>query len=206
MTSLRAAGALGVVVACLALASGCMGYRRTDARPGEAVIGELAPLTGFFDVRFYQRIRVVAPPGADECRLGTFGGRNSPERRNPPDAAGELLLTAPLPDRGSKPRPVRLVCEVRGAADVRRDVPLVAVRMNARLNGRETPVYRFPPLVHMSLPDGRAVQRWARLREETCTADASNELAMLCDGDAWARLQSLDLGEGAAPDPGVSGD
>jgi hypothetical protein len=183
-----------IAIAILGLLAGCVSYHGLDAPPGGLVIRVSGPqgLSSWSD--FFQRVRIIAPPGARLCRVAYFENAGGSDRSGAPNANGEVMLT--LDYNAQQIGAERIICEMGDGGVIERDA--------RRIRIGETPYRRnmapfvhvsFPPLLHMAPGDPHAVERWSSVRAEICTAPQDDLFARICGAEAWRALQAADLGE-----------
>jgi hypothetical protein len=196
---------IAILAACVA--GGCTTidqYRYADAPPGQAVSGTspfsrtmetLNPFTGGYN-QTWTRIRVIAPPGADACRI-----------------AGQSIFISDGPSPGGKPnenREVMLAYE-EGAKSasfecrtpqgvVRRTVKASVytqpVPETAAARGRKPWTYHvLPPLVHIDPNDPGAEARWTAIAAELCPEISERVFGFVCKPGMLEKFKAADLGE-----------
>jgi hypothetical protein len=202
---------IAILAACVA--GGCTTidqYRYTDALPGQAVSGTspfsrtmdaLNPFSGGYNDT-WTRIRVIAPPGADACRIAgqSIFISDGPSPKGKPDEKREVMLAY---DEGAKS--ASFECRTP-AGVVKRKVEASVYTMPIPANVPADKMWLYkgdrswrvlPPLVHMDPADPDAEARWAAISIELCSPGSKAQYSLMCRPGMLEKLKAADLGEGS---------
>jgi hypothetical protein len=172
-----------MIGACL---TACMSYENLDGKPGSTATREFDPIPvpGLGLGRTsgsYQNVRVIAPNGAQVCRVTNFNGQPPFVSERSPDADGVIALAV-----SESLDEAELRCAGQG---VRVERQIRRLQLSFGNYSRRS----FPPLVHMQPSDPNAAARWTALYAEICATTRPRD-RYICDEANWAQLRAQDIG------------
>jgi len=176
------------------LAASCAGAYEGDIRPGgiSTAPGLINPYNGNPTGRRYQRIRVIAPPGASVCRIvgQSMFVAPGPQAQGKPNDKHEVTLTYDVEAPSAS-----FECQMPSGV-ARRTVQAVPYESTQKgYDGNPLTVTLMlvkPPLVHMNSQDPEAEARWTALGAELCSPHSESP-SYLCKPGLLGKLKAEDL-------------